>query len=117
MGISKINFEKVKNEAPKAFDALLNWFSLSHSISVSLCEDALLENEGVSLSNRRLSEFFDSHTVSISIIGIKKDEQLRFKFKVEEFESSFDYTSRLECEFNAFMKAFYWMDENIKTHE
>lgn len=113
MASNKIDFSKVKSEAPFAFDALVSWFSISHSIATSVCEDALLNSQEVSLSTRRLYDFFDSLLIEVSILAIKNDDKLTFKFVVEHSESLVSYTSRFECEFNAFMKAFYVVNEKL----
>ena len=115
MGTDKIDFSKVKSETPLAFDALVNWFSISHSISTKVCEEALLDSGDVALSTTRLYAFFDSLLIEISISSIKIEGCLKFNYVVEHSESLVNYTTRLECEFNAFMKAFYVVGEKLNT--
>lgn len=116
MNTIRIHFKDVRKNTPHAFDALVNWYSLSYMISNEQCEIMLTEKSNV-INNRRLFEFFDSHVVVINIRSSRNENGLLFTYDVEGLVGGVNQSTRLECEYEAFMQAFQWMDKKIRESE
>ena len=113
----KIDFSKINVRLPLAFDVLVNWYSLSHMMSNSACYQILLGDTSNVITNRRLYEFFDAHLICVNIVGEVCENGIQFTFNVNNEGLIGDYSSRLECEFNAFTRAFEIMNNEILKDE
>lgn len=109
----KIDFSKINEHFPLAFDGLVNWYSLSHMLSNSECYQLLINDKGSVITNRRLYEFLDSHLICVSIVGAVCENGIRFNYSVNDSALVGGYSSRLECEFNAFLTAFENMNKEM----
>ena len=118
-----MNWIKIKEKCPKAFDILNIWICKEFGCDkiIATPQNYLLKiypkNEIHYFFERRLFDFFDEQEIYIALDIYWSDHKLRFlayNFQVKETDKDFEINelTRIEAEEKAFTEAFKILEKN-----